>query len=274
MSKRTYLPLLMDRWTAGTQELTFEERGFYICLLVWMYDTGEAVKDSDHAARILRCDKRTSRRLLGKLRPKFRPTSDGLRHKVLDNLIRNGGRIKGLEINSFPTDPDPDPDPEEEKRKTKKSNQKKVASQPSTAESPRSRRPPPSASTLVIPDGLCQQSWEAYIQYRRESRKPTLKPVSQTRLMRWLVDQGTAETQAAIVDQSIRNSWTGLFELKPNSKVNGNDHYDRPIRGSADWYAERRKRRMDELEATEVLGVDDGPVRGETLDGEAWREDE
>lgn len=115
MSKRTYLPLLMDRWTAGTQELTFEERGFYICLLVWMYDTGEAVKDSDHAARILRCDKRTSRRLLGKLRPKFRPTSAGLRHKVLDNLIRNGGRIKGLEINSFPTDPDPDPDPEKEK---------------------------------------------------------------------------------------------------------------------------------------------------------------
>ena len=110
MAKLTYFPLLIDRWVAGVQELTFEERGFYISLLVWLYDSGKPIKDADHAARILRCDKRTSRRLLGKLRPKFRLTSAGLRHQLCDELLRNGGKIKNLEGNSFPLKPDPEPE--------------------------------------------------------------------------------------------------------------------------------------------------------------------
>lgn len=88
MAKLTYFPLLIDKWVGGTQELSFEERGYYISLLVWMYDSGKPVKDSDHAARILRCDRRTSRRLLAKLRPKFYLTSAGLRHKLCDKVLR------------------------------------------------------------------------------------------------------------------------------------------------------------------------------------------
>lgn len=32
--------------------------------------------------------------------------------------------------------------------------------------------------------------------------------------MRWLVEQGPPEIQAAIVEQTVRNNWQGLFELK------------------------------------------------------------
>ena len=114
MTKLAYFPLLMDRWIAGTQELSFEERGFYISLLVYLYDTGKPIKDSDHAARILRCDKRTSRRLWAKLLPKFRLTSGGIRHRLCDELLRNGGKIKTLEGNRFPLKPDPDPEKEKD----------------------------------------------------------------------------------------------------------------------------------------------------------------
>lgn len=252
VSKRTYLPLLMDRWTAGTQELTFEERGFYISLLVWMYDTGEAVKDSDHAARILRCDKRTSRRLLGKLRPKFRPTSAGLRHKVLDNLIRNGGRIKGLQIINLPTDPDPDPDPEEEKEKRPKGLQKKAANRGSRL--PEDWQP-----------SQAETEWATREFPRVDHRLETDKFRDY-----WLSMPG---------QRGCKLSWARTWKnWLRNAKThtggkNGSD-YDKPIRGSADWYRERAKRRMDEIEDAEVLGTDDGFVRGETLDGEAWRDDE
>lgn len=108
--KLFYFPLIIDRWRAGTQELTFEERGYYFSLLVWMYDTQKAVKNSDHASKILHCDKRTSRRLWAKVRPKFRLTSAGLRHKLVDEVIRNGGKIRGLQGAELPIDLDPDPD--------------------------------------------------------------------------------------------------------------------------------------------------------------------
>ena len=47
--------------------------------------------------------------------------------------------------------------------------------------------------------------------------------------MVWLVDQGGPATQQLIVDQSIRNGWQGLFELKQKKgggQVSGN---------SGDW---------------------------------------
>ena len=139
----------------------------------------------------------------------------------------------------------------------------KPASQRSQGQSPRQtgtnpRRSPPSASP-VVPEGLCRESWEGYLIHRRENRMRVLKPKSQERLMRWLAEQGPPETQAAIVDQTVRNGWTGLFELK-TTKPNGSD-YDKPIRGSFEWQTERARERLERIEASEVLGSDEAPVR-------------
>jgi len=105
----------MDRWIAGTRHLTYEQKGFYLDLLIWMYETGNGVKDAEHAARILDCDPRTSRRLLADLRPKFYERSGELRNKLVTELIRNGGKIRGLraevESTEFPDVPDPVPVP-------------------------------------------------------------------------------------------------------------------------------------------------------------------
>ena len=40
--------------------------------------------------------------------------------------------------------------------------------------------------------------------------------------MKWLVEQGDHDIQAAIVDTTIRNGWTGLFELKGVQNGKGN----------------------------------------------------
>ena len=116
MPKLTYFPLIMDRWIGGTQELTFEQKGFYIDLLIWMYQTGNGIKNAEHVARILKCDPRTSRRLLAKLRPKFYERSGELRHKLVTELIKNGCKIRGLngyvdrDVEATKTHLDPDPE--------------------------------------------------------------------------------------------------------------------------------------------------------------------
>lgn len=121
MAKLTYFPLLMDRWIAGTKQLTFEQKGFYIDLLVYLYDSGRAIKDADHAARITGCDPRTSRRLLADLSQKFYRRSDGLRHKLVTEILKKGGKINYLgrveNLTEQHIDPEPDPEPEEEEER-------------------------------------------------------------------------------------------------------------------------------------------------------------
>ena len=118
MAKLTYFPLLMDRWIAGTRHLTFEQKGFYLDLILYLYEHDQPIKNAAHAAQITGCDPRTSRRLLADLSPKFYRRSDGLRHKLVTEILRNNGIIRGLGTpgkgTKFPHDPDPDPDKEKD----------------------------------------------------------------------------------------------------------------------------------------------------------------
>lgn len=221
MAKLTYFPLIMDRWTAGTRTLTYEQKGFYLDLLIWLFETGKPIKNADHAARILGCDPRISRRLLADLSGKFRRTSAGDRHKLVDELRRNAGKVRGLQAINFPTDPDPDPDPDlrspdllfsEEIPLSGES--KKGGSMRGDGRTP--ERPAPVVEPIV--QGLNSKAWEEYQRHRQEIRARKLKPRSVTRLQRWLADQGDNGAQADIVDQTIRNGWTGLFELRASAK--------------------------------------------------------
>lgn len=61
------------------------------------------------------------------------------------------------------------------------------------------------------PPGLDVVAWERWVTYRREIRKP-VKPASVQAAQRKLAAYGA--DQAAVVEQSIANSWAGLFDLK------------------------------------------------------------
>lgn len=60
-------------------------------------------------------------------------------------------------------------------------------------------------------DTLDEQAWERFVAYRKAIKKP-IKPESETAAKLKLAKFG--KDQAAVVDQSIANSWQGLFELK------------------------------------------------------------
>lgn len=64
-----------------------------------------------------------------------------------------------------------------------------------------------------------QTAWQAWEQYRKE-KKQKLTPSTAKKQMDFLGDRAGPEA-IAIINQSILNGWTGLFELKQNGKQNG-----------------------------------------------------
>jgi len=60
------------------------------------------------------------------------------------------------------------------------------------------------------PGFLSAQIWNDWIEFRKEIRKP-LKPTTVKQQVKFLSEQPNPEL---VIEQSIRNGWTGLFELK------------------------------------------------------------
>lgn len=69
-----------------------------------------------------------------------------------------------------------------------------------------------------LPAGLDLEAWNRYDTYRREIRKP-IKPASVLAAQRKLA--GFGADQAAVVEQTVAQGWTGLFDLKEPSNGAG-----------------------------------------------------
>jgi phage replication O-like protein O len=115
----------------------------------------------------------------------------------------------------------------------------------------------------ILPNGLNLIAWGEYLEHRRAIKARKLKTVSVEKLAAWLVNQGDAKTQQQIVDQTVRNGWTGLFELKggngnaKNQANNGGDSRSRAQRVSDtldDIARESDKREMDSGAVQETAG--------------------
>ena len=79
----------------------------------------------------------------------------------------------------------------------------------------------------VIPAGVDGQAWDEFLQHRREIRKP-LTALAAKKAANLLSEHSPAE-QRQMVDDSIRNRWTGLFP--PKNKRQTTTNYERFQRG-------------------------------------------
>ena len=64
---------------------------------------------------------------------------------------------------------------------------------------------------FALPDWLDETAWSSWERYRAELKKP-LKPSTVKSQMKFLHEH--QQDHIAIIEQSIRNGWQGLFELK------------------------------------------------------------
>lgn len=99
-----YLPLYIDDYLAGTRELSYEEKGFYIELICMVWARKGGLPNSiDDLARRLRHDRRVVRRLLDALieEGKLEIVGDEIINQRLMRLIGprrrqiNSGRVRG-----------------------------------------------------------------------------------------------------------------------------------------------------------------------------------
>lgn len=109
------------------------------------------------------------------------------------------------------------------------------------------------------PPGLDLAVWDRWVEYRKQIRKP-LKPASIQAAQVALAAFGC--NQLAVVEQSIANGWTGLFELKRGANAK-NQHDGRS----------RAKRVSDTLDEIARESIERERMRERTIDGTLDRGD-
>lgn len=67
----------------------------------------------------------------------------------------------------------------------------------------------------ILPDWLDKKTWENWVEYRKEKKKSLTQRSIELQLKELAQ---SIPTHKAIIEQSIRNGWTGLFPLKEEPK--------------------------------------------------------
>lgn len=116
----------------------------------------------------------------------------------------------------------------------------------------------PRETPLPFPAGLNTAAWASWIDYRRERGLPRYRSM---RMAQWLAGH-KADEQTAIVDQSIRMNWSGLFELK--GAINGQAGSSRYDRLGKEFEGRAASVLSMEPAAADVRDSLDGPVRAGT----------
>lgn len=194
------MPLLMGDWIRGTRGMRAEVKGVYIGLLIHQYDEGFIPADLEEIALI----EPEVKKVWDKLKDKFEESGPGqLQNKKLEEVRefwdkqfdngKRGGRPKKKNPNNNPNaNPnnnlhnDLDIDIENKKLKG-----------------------------VVLPFDTpdFKTAWETWLAYRVEIKKPYKSEKSQqAQLVEF--SKYDERTAIAMIHQSIKNSWQGIFELK------------------------------------------------------------
>jgi hypothetical protein len=76
-------------------------------------------------------------------------------------------------------------------------------------------------TTFVLPDSISQQLWDDYEEMRRTIKKP-MTSKARTLIVAKLLKLGqSGHDPATVLEQSIENSWAGVFEIKSFSNGQG-----------------------------------------------------
>jgi hypothetical protein len=70
---------------------------------------------------------------------------------------------------------------------------------------------------VIKQEGVASSAWFEWVNYRKEIKKK-MTPATVKKQVAFLQNKPPAEQQA-IIDQSITNGWTGLFEVKTNANT-------------------------------------------------------
>lgn len=206
-----WFPFFPSNFMMATASFTNKERGMYISLLCYQWDHGGLPNDHSRLAAMLGCSEEDFAAAWALLSVKFFVGSDGrLRNPVLK-------KIHGEQTRRY-------------RNRVRRARQGGVArakrisasSKAQAGQSPAIKIKTLNIRETPLPPNLNVKSWDEYTAYRKRRRIKKYAPESAVKQTAWLAEHSMADQQA-IVDRSIRNSWTGLFELDGGPSGKGTD---------------------------------------------------
>lgn len=99
-----------------------------------------------------------------------------------------------------------------------------------TPKAPKPRASQIVAETIPLPAELPRENWREWVQYRSEIRKPLTEKSAEKQVQMLCDCVRKGQDPVAIIDQSIRNQWTGLFELKQQQRPQAESFYERDLK--------------------------------------------
>ena len=191
-----------------TTHLSLTEHGAYTVLLDTMYATGKPLPaDLDALCRICRVGTPLERRAVETVAEQFFPINgDGLRHNDrADREIQ--AHTEQAEINrSIANERHSD-------RSTNRRTNRSTERAPSHSQSHKKKQ----QGAFAPPDWVPSDAWQSYVEMRNRIRKPLTHRAAELAVEKLSELRSGGHDPKGVLEQSIFNSWQGLFALKANA---------------------------------------------------------
>lgn len=199
-------------YARDTAHLSITEHGAYTLLLDALYGTGKPLPaDLDALCRMCRASSAAERRAVESIANQFFPINgDGFRHNArADREIQ--AHEEQAEINRAIAK-----DRETKRandRRNDKSTNRSTEREPSHSQSHKERK---TKGVYQPPDWVPSGPWKAYVEMRDEIKKPMTYRAAELAVDKLAALRDLGMAPAAVLEQSVFNSWQGLFPLKSN----------------------------------------------------------
>lgn len=224
-----WMPLYVADYLSSTTRLTTEQHGAYLLLIIDYWKSGRLPDDDSVLANVTRLNVDTWAKHRGVLQGFFEVNNGEWVHSRIEKELEKSGDLKKAQIKKSilgnfakygKIDPRVETDPDLKEwwanQSLKHSHRDSTKAPPSPSPSPSSSKKEKTGASaeIVFPEGLDQQAWTRWLEYRKASGK-ALKSVSWPSAMQSLAKH--KDQQSAVVDQSIANGWQGLFAIKQDT---------------------------------------------------------
>lgn len=221
-------PLYPRDWLTATRTMSPVARAAYFDLICHSWLNGPLPDDPEALRRVCSMDRDEFMGVWPEVQGKLTKTQNNQwvserlenireeRRTFFDKQKANGskgGRPRtriDLENNPNETQPITQTKPKRNPRANPNHNPKKALLSASASASAIASSIPP-----ISPKGDVPSWWVEWLDYRRERKLPAYREATVKKIELWLSEQPDPK---AVVDQSIRNGWQGLFELKSESR--------------------------------------------------------
>lgn len=205
----------MGDYTRDTSHLSLTEHGAYTVLLDVVYGTAKPLPaDMESLFRICRASNSMERRAVESVANQFFPINgDGLRHNErADREIQS--HQEQAEINrAIAKD-------RHTNRTTNRGTNRRTSGSTDGLPNHSQNHKKKKQEAFQIPDWIPKDAWNSYVEMRNEIKKPMTHRAAELAVEKLAEFQRSGMAPKDVLEQSVFNSWQGLFPLK-NQGVSG-----------------------------------------------------